>query len=355
MFRVDHSSASASMPAASPVGRPGFFTEGNEAGGVPATVVTADWANMVQEELLNVVQAGGIDPSKTAYNQLLLAIQALIQQGQGSSVARVEFFAVKTPPTGYLKCNGLTIGKPGSGATARANSDVFALYAALWQDWGNDILTIQTASGAPAVRGASALADWDALKRLPLPEIRGEGIRAWDDDRGVDPGRAFGSAQSGQIQSHAHSASSSAAGAHGHAGSAVTAGSHNHTAYSAGAGAHGHSAWTDTQGQHTHKLNVQKYSDYSYSGLGGEGNSGFVGHPYNHDPILAAGAHSHNVGVSATGNHSHAISVGAGGDHSHALSIGGVGDHSHTVTVGHAGGSETRMRNVALSAFIRYL
>ncbi|MCY1281107.1 hypothetical protein D9M69_316560 [compost metagenome] len=343
------------MPVPSQVSTPGYFTEGNEAGGVPATVVTADWANMVQEELLNVVQAGGIDPSKSAYNQLLLAIQALIQQGQGSAVAKVEFFAVKAPPAGYLKCNGLTIGKPGSGATARANEDVFSLYAALWQDWSNTILTIQTASGAPTVRGASAQADWDALKRLPLPEIRGEGVRAWDDGRGVDPGRAFGSAQAGQNESHVHTASSGAAGAHGHSGSAVTAGSHSHTASSGLAGAHGHSAWTDSQGQHTHKLNVQKYSDYSYSGLGGEGNDGFVGHPYNHDPIQAAGAHSHNVGVGTVGDHGHTISVQAGGGHAHSLSIDSIGDHSHGITVAAAGGSETRMRNIALSAFIRYL
>ena len=81
MFRVDHSSATASMPAPSQISSPGFFTEGNEAGGVPATVVTADWANMVQEELVNVVQAGGQTPAKDQYNQLLLAIQALIIQG----------------------------------------------------------------------------------------------------------------------------------------------------------------------------------------------------------------------------------------------------------------------------------
>lgn len=352
MFRVDHSSASASMPAPSQVSTPGYFTEGNEAGGVPATVVTADWANMVQEELLNVVQAGGIEPSKAAFNQLLLAIQALINQGQGSSVAKVEFFAVKSPPSGYLKCNGLTIGKPGSGATARANDDVFALYSALWLDWSNTILPIQTASGVAAVRGASAQADWDALKRLPLPEIRGEVIRAWGDGRGVDAGRVFGSAQGGQIESHSHSATSSSAGAHGHSGAADGAGSHSHSASSGAAGSHSHTAWTDTQGQHTHGITGQLYSDSTYAGLGLEGNGGAMNAPY--AAIQSAGAHGHNVGVGSVGDHSHGVTVVADGWHSHSLSINAVGDHSHTVSVSSSGGNETRMRNVALSAFIRY-
>ncbi|MCM2318049.1 MAG: hypothetical protein NDI93_01825 [Pseudomonas sp.] len=353
MFRVDHTSATASMPAPSPANNPGYFTEGNEAGGVPATVVTADWANMVQEELINVVQAGGLTPAKSDFNQLLLAIQALIQQGQASAVAKVEFFAVKTPPVGYLKCNGLTIGKPGSGATARANEDVFSLYEALWQDWSNSILTIQTASGAATVRGSSAQADWDALKRLPLPEIRGEGIRAWDDGRGVDSGRVFGSAQAGQNESHTHAASSGGAGAHGHSGSATTAGSHSHTASSAGAGAHGHSAWSDTQGTHSHTV-----AEGSAAPSGGayltSGDDYTAAVAFN-QTTSASGAHAHNVGIGAVGDHSHGITVAAGGGHGHSLSIDAVGDHSHGITVAATGGGETRMRNVALSAFIRYL
>ncbi|HGA2240411.1 TPA: hypothetical protein ACIRVD_002032 [Enterobacter roggenkampii] len=39
---------------------------------------------------------------------------------------------------------------------------------------------------------------------LTLPEARGEFIRIWDDGRGVDSGRALGSAQSGQNAEHTH-------------------------------------------------------------------------------------------------------------------------------------------------------
>ena len=131
---------------------------------------------------------------------------------------------------------------------------MFTLYEALWWDWSNTVLTIQTASGTPTVRGSSPQADWDALKRLPLPELRAEAIRSWDDGRGVDGNREFGSAQDGQNQSHSHAAYSSGAGAHGHSGKASGAGSHSHAASSGASGGHSHSAWTDTQGSHTHSV-----------------------------------------------------------------------------------------------------
>ncbi|MGL4650126.1 MAG: phage tail protein, partial [Caldilineaceae bacterium] len=37
-----------------------------------------------------------------------------------------------------------------------------------------------------------------------LPELRGEFIRGWDNSRGMDPARVFGSAQGGAVQTHTH-------------------------------------------------------------------------------------------------------------------------------------------------------
>lgn len=301
MHRIDVPSATADHQ----------FTEGSPAGGVPATTVSAAWLNDVQEELINILAAADVAPVKGEQNQVLQALQALIAAGQQSNAGQVAWFAVKTPPAGYLKCNGLTIGKPGSGATAREHNDVFALYVALWNDWSNDVLAIQTSGGAPTGRGPSAQADWDALKRLPLPEIRGEGIRAWDDGRGVDAGRQFGSWQGGQIESHGHSASSGGSGSHSHSGTAAEAGSHNHL--------EGHSLKADIVAQY---------------GVGGTAASG-----------------SERTGTNQAGQ----AYTSTGGLHSHSLTINSAGDHSHTVGVGNTGGNETRMRNIALSAFIRYL
>lgn len=60
-------------PVASAVRK--FFTEGG-AGQAP-TVPGGDWFNQVTNELLNVVSAAGIEPNKTADDQLLQAIQYL--------------------------------------------------------------------------------------------------------------------------------------------------------------------------------------------------------------------------------------------------------------------------------------
>lgn len=77
MFRIDHTTAAAERPTPETAGTPGFFTGGDPVGGVPATVVTADFMNMIQEELISILTAASITPSKTAINQLLTALQSL--------------------------------------------------------------------------------------------------------------------------------------------------------------------------------------------------------------------------------------------------------------------------------------
>ena len=44
-----------------------------------------------------------------------------------------------------------------------------------------------------------------------LPDLRGEFIRGWDNSRGVDSGRVFGTAQSHQLQEHQHDTRSDSA------------------------------------------------------------------------------------------------------------------------------------------------
>ncbi|MFC3716792.1 hypothetical protein ACFONC_11585 [Luteimonas soli] len=57
------------------------FTEGNPATGTPATEVTADWLNAIQEEIISVLGAAGINMNKAVNNQLLAAITTLIAGG----------------------------------------------------------------------------------------------------------------------------------------------------------------------------------------------------------------------------------------------------------------------------------
>jgi len=77
MFRIDTAPAAPALSAPAAPGTPGYFTEGDPTSGTPATTVSADFLNMVQEEMMAVVVAGGVTPSKTTRNQVLTALQAL--------------------------------------------------------------------------------------------------------------------------------------------------------------------------------------------------------------------------------------------------------------------------------------
>lgn len=80
----------------------------------------------------------------------------------------VAHFASNTAPSGWLKANGAAVSR--------------TTYASLFAIVG-------TTFGAG--NGSST---------FNLPDLRGEFIRGWDDGRGVDSGRSFGSAQLDQMQ-----------------------------------------------------------------------------------------------------------------------------------------------------------
>lgn len=80
MFRIDSAGAVASPPATEAEGGVvGYFTEGNPATSTPATVFSADWGNTIQEELIALLTAAGVTPSKTDRDQVLESIRWLIE------------------------------------------------------------------------------------------------------------------------------------------------------------------------------------------------------------------------------------------------------------------------------------
>jgi len=92
-----------------------------------------------------------------------------------SSIAAgfVMNFAANSPPSGWLKANGAAVSR-----TAYA-----ALFAVIGTTFGVG----------------------DGSTTFNLPDVRGEFIRGWDDGRGVDSGRAIGTAQAADLASHTHS------------------------------------------------------------------------------------------------------------------------------------------------------
>ena len=84
----------------------------------------------------------------------------------------VLYFAGQTAPAGWLKANGAAVSR-----TAYA-----ALFAAIGTTYGAG----------------------DGRSTFNLPDLRGEFLRGWDDGRGVDTGRALGSAQADTVRQHYH-------------------------------------------------------------------------------------------------------------------------------------------------------
>jgi microcystin-dependent protein len=86
-----------------------------------------------------------------------------------------------TAPTGWILCDGGTIGTVASGADNNL-ATMQDLFEQLWSyttssvDW----LPIYDSVGAFTTRGASATADWNANKRLALPQIQGKTVASVD-------------------------------------------------------------------------------------------------------------------------------------------------------------------------------
>lgn len=154
-------------PAAAPGG---FFTEGDPNVGTPATVMTDDWANAVQEEIVAVIVGAGIGLSKPSNAQLLAALGVLI--GRAVPAGAVQAFAMSTVPTGWLACDGALVSR--------------SAYPALFLAIG-------------VVYGAG-----DGSTTFAVPDLRGEFLRGWAGAGSVDAGRGIGTAQGDAFKSHDH-------------------------------------------------------------------------------------------------------------------------------------------------------
>ncbi|AXO15662.1 phage tail protein [Thalassospira indica] len=135
----------------------------------------------VESEVLNVVLAADIAPDRMDDTQLLQAIETLIAGGgsggggviAGSEIGSVLAFAMPTPPNGWLVCDGSAISRT-------EYADLFATIGTLW-------------------------GHGDQVSTFNLPDLRGEFVRGFDEGRGVDAGRTFGSLQGDEVKQHSHS------------------------------------------------------------------------------------------------------------------------------------------------------
>jgi len=221
---------------------------GNDAALVAFNVLTHGLANRTIQLAIEVFGASGArgrsfirvkhDTTWFDWRELTLG---------GERLGAIDFFATPSAPPGYLKANGAAVSR----------TSYVALFAAIGTTFGAG----------------------DGSTTFNLPDLRGEFIRGWDDSRGVDSGRTFGSLQSGQNASHSHTATASNAGAH----------------------------------SHTTSVKADRAA--------GEGNAVFGDENWYGDLSLPSST---------------------------------AGDHTHTISIAASGGNESRPRNIALLACIKY-
>ena len=142
-------------------------------GGYPKGAVLIN--DTLDTEYISLVDANTHNPNSgnnsgkwMAYAGKVLATSIL----QAAPPGYAGYFAGTSAPAGWLKANGAALSR--------------TLYADLFAAVG-------TTYGAG-----------DGHSTFNLPDMRGEFVRGWDDGRGIDPGRVFGSVQSDNTRRHIH-------------------------------------------------------------------------------------------------------------------------------------------------------
>lgn len=118
---------------------------------------------------------------------------------------QVGWFAMNAAPSGWLKCDGSAV------LVASYGLLTTAIYCGDG-DNATALFGYRATTNVNPSSNRSTTGDY-----IILPDLRGEFIRGWDDSRGVDSGRAFGTAQADELESHNHTSATFAVGSGGSA------------------------------------------------------------------------------------------------------------------------------------------
>lgn len=190
----------------------------------------------------------------------------------GMPTGAMMMYGATTAPTGWVRCNGRTVGNASSGATERANADTEPLFSFLWTNYSDSVCAVSSG------RGASAAADYAANKTIGLPDLRGRAFFGLD-DMGSTAASRLGSVITDQTTNGA------------------SGGTETHTLTEAQLPSHTHTGTTASNGAHAH--------DIQYGFAGRDGGATGTYDPTgtgSTDTTDSNGAHTHTFTTDATGS-----------------------------------------------------
>ncbi|SIS87740.1 phage tail protein [Neptunomonas antarctica] len=164
------------------------FTDGDPVGGIPASRDSADYQNMVFDELINLIEGAGLTPSEDDQTLVLQAVQAL---SATRALGEPFYHSGETPPVGAMEYVGQLLNR--------------ADYPELWayiSDVDHGFTLVTDAAWSAGRLGCWSTGNMSTTFRAP--KTLGEFVRVWDSGGSVDAGRVLGSTQDSRNKAHTH-------------------------------------------------------------------------------------------------------------------------------------------------------
>ena len=141
------------------------------------TVTTTSHTHAIDKASLTVAGIVQLNSATNSTAENLAATPQAVKAAydlatQAAHSGMIAYFARNAAPAGWLKANGAAVSR----------TTYAALFAAIGTTFGTG----------------------DGSTTFNLPDLRGEFLRSWDDGRGVDAGRAFGTRQADELKAHKH-------------------------------------------------------------------------------------------------------------------------------------------------------
>lgn len=194
--------------------------------GLQAALDASTPAGMIDEYAGNVPPTGwlkcnGAVVSRTTYAALFAA---LVRRRVGATIT------IASPAVISWPAHGLSVNDPVVFTTTGAlptGIEAGTTYFVASAGFATDSFRVSATAGGAAIDTSGTQSGTHTIENAPwgrgdgsttfaLPDLRGEFVRGWDDGRGIDTNRVFGSAQASQNLAHNHTGTADSAGAHTH-------------------------------------------------------------------------------------------------------------------------------------------